>query len=199
MIKRYTENDIEILADILKNDGIICVPTDTVYGLCARISSINAYNKLLNAKNRPAEKAFPVMCANGEQIKKIAVIDEKAEKLINAFMPGPITLVLKKMASLPDYVTNGKSTIAVRMATSDILRKIIEKVGCPVFMTSANKSGEPTCTSLEQVETTCLNIDGMLEGNIGYGKASTIVDCTAKETKILREGPISEEQIKKLI
>ncbi len=199
MIKRYTENDIEILADILKNDGIICVPTDTVYGLCARISSINAYNKLLNAKNRPAEKAFPVMCANGEQIKKIAVIDEKAEKIINAFMPGPITLVLKKMASLPDYVTNGKSTIAVRMATSYILRKIIEKVGCPVFMTSANKSGEPTCTSLEQVETTCLNIDGMLEGNIGYGKASTIVDCTAEETKILREGPISEEQIKNLI
>lgn len=199
MIKRYTENDIEILADILKFDGIICVPTDTVYGLCARINSTKAYNKLLDVKNRPGEKAFPVMCANGEQIKKIAVIDEKAEKLINAFMPGPITLVLKKVPSLPDYVTNGKSTIAVRMATSDTLRKIIEKVGCPVFMTSANRSGEPTCTSLEQVETACPKLDGMLEGNIGYGKASTIIDCTAEKIAILREGPISEEQIKKLI
>ena len=195
MIKRYKQNEIEELANILKNDGIISVPTDTVYGICARINSEIAHDKLMKVKNRSIDKSFPIMCANKEQIKSIAIVDEKAERLINAFMPGPITLILNKTNCLPKYITNGKSTIAIRMATSKILEELILKTGSPIFMTSANQSGESECKNLDEIEKMCPLLDGMMEGDILFSKASTIVDCTSDEIKILREGPISFEQI----
>ena len=199
MIKRYKQNEIDKLADILKNDGVISVPTDTVYGICARINSVKAHDKLIEVKRRPTTKAFPIMCADEDQIKSIAIVDEKAEKLIRAFMPGPITLVLKKNNKLPYYVNNGKSTIAVRMATSEVLKNLIQKTGSPIFMTSANQSGEPTCTNLDEIEKTCPILDGMMEGKVVFGEGSTIIDCTLEEIQILRLGPISMEQIKKVI
>ena len=199
MIKRYKENEIEEIAQILKNDGVISVPTDTVFGICARINSQIAYNKLIEVKGRPINKAFPVMCANKEQIKNIAIIDEIAEKLINAFMPGPITLVLNKKSTLPKYVTNGKNTIAIRMATSKTIEKLITKIDSPIFMTSANQSGKPECTNLDEIEKSCPLLDGMVEGKVSYSMGSTIVDCSSKKIKILREGPISFELIKKAI
>ena len=96
MIKRYKQNEINKLAEILKNDGIISVPTDTVYGICARINSLKAHDKLIAIKQRPITKLLPIMCADEKQIKNIALVDKKAEKLIHTFMPGPITLILKK-------------------------------------------------------------------------------------------------------
>ena len=178
MIKRYCKNEIDKLAVILENDGVISVPTDTVFGVCARIKSKKAHDRLMEVKNRPENKSFPIMCANIEQIKSISIVDRRAEKIIRAFMPGPITLVLKKNKTLPDYVTNGKDTIAVRMATSKILEELINKVESPLFMTSANKSGERTCTNLDEIEKSCPLLDGMLEGDVIFSEGSTIVDCT---------------------
>ena len=199
MIRKYKENEVEQLADILRNDGVISVPTDTVYGICARINSEKAYNKLIEVKKRPRNKAFPIMCADERQIKSIAVVDAKAEKLIRAFIPGPITLVLKRNITLSEYITNGKDTIAVRMATSKVLEKLIKKVESPLFMTSANKSEELECTNLDEIEKACPLLDGMLDGNVVFGEASTIVDCSSEEVKILRNGPISIERIIKVI
>lgn len=199
MIERYNQDEIEKLVQILKNDGVISVPTDTVFGICARINSKIAYDKLLAIKNRPIKKSFPVMCANEEQIKKIAIVNKVSEKLIEAFMPGPITLVLKKNKELSDYVTNGKDTIAVRMATLEPVKNLILKLESPIFMTSANRSGEPTCTSLDEIEKMCPNLDGMMKGNVIFSKESTIIDCSTEEIKILREGPISEAQINEII
>ena len=199
MIRRYKESEINELANILKNDGVISVPTDTVYGVCARISTKNAHDKLMKVKNRPINKSFPIMCADEEQIKSIAIVDKKAEKLIHAFMPGPITLILKKNDNIPEYVTNKKDTIAVRMATSKVLEELIIKTGTPIFMTSANKSGEATCTNLDEIEKACPLLDGIMEGAVSFGKESTIVDCTSEEIKILRKGPISIEQIVEII
>ena len=199
MIKRYNKNQIKELSEILKNDGVISVPTDTVYGLCARIDSINAYNKLLKAKNRPQEKLFSIMCANEEQIKSIAKVDERAKKIIKHFMPGPITLILNKKEENPDFITNGGKTIAVRMATSKTLEELINAVGVPVFMTSANRSGEQTCSSLDEIKKSCPNIDGMLEGKIKYNQSSTIIDCTTEKIRVLREGPVAIEEIYKVI
>lgn len=101
MVKRYNEEEYKQLVKILKNDGIISVPTDTVFGLCARIDSKIAYNKLMKIKNRPVEKSFPVMCADIEQIYSIATINNVEEKIIKIFMPGPITLILNKKDELP--------------------------------------------------------------------------------------------------
>ena len=198
-MKIYNKNDIEELAKILRNDGVISVPTDTVYGVCAKMDSKKAYNKLVSTKNRPINKPFPVMCADEKQIETIAIVDDKAQKLINAFMPGPITLVLKKRQSVPDYVSNGLNTIAIRMATSMSLEELINKVGCPIFMSSANQSGEPTCTNLDEIEKACPNLDGMMEGKVSFGMASTIVDCTSVNVKVLRQGPITEEKIRKVL
>lgn len=196
MIKRYKESEIHELAEILKNDGVISVPTDTVFGVCARMNSQIAYDKLIRVKNRPENKAFPVMCANEEQIKSIAIVDKKAEKLIRKFMPGPITLVLKKNENLPSYITNGKDTIAVRMATSKALEELIIETESPIFMTSANQSGEKECANLDEIEKNCPLLDGMMEGTVTFGEGSTIVDCTSEEIKILRNGPISINEIK---
>ena len=184
MAKIYNENEIDELVDILKNDGVISVPTDTVYGLCGKIDSKKAYKKLLEIKERPINKAFPIMCA-----------DENIEKLISAFMPGPITLILKKNDILDDYITNGKNTIAVRIATTKVLVELISKVGTPLFMTSANKSGESECKNIEEIEKLSPLLDGILCGEYNFGKASTIVDCSFGEIKTIRKGPISEKQI----
>ena len=199
MIKRYKINQVDEMAQILKNDGVISIPTDTVFGICASINSKIAYSKLIKVKRRPLNKAFPVMCSNIEQIKSIAIVDEIAEKLIKTFMPGPITLVLKKSSTLPEYVTNGKDTIAVRMASSKTIEELITKIGSPLFMTSANQSGQLECSNLDEIEKVCPSLDGMMEGEVFYSMGSTIVDCTSKEIKILREGPISFEEINHLI
>ena len=195
-MKRYKTNEIDQLVEILKNDGIISVPTDTVYGLCAKFDSKIAYNKLIKAKNRPDFKPFPVMCADINQIKSIAIVDNRTEKIINNYMPGPITLVLLKRKNVPEYVTNGKNTIAIRMATSSVLKELILKVSSPIFMSSANQSGKPTCKNLDEIEKVCPNLDGMLEGEVSFGISSTIVDCTENKLKILRKGPITLEEIK---
>lgn len=196
MIKRYKQTEIEKIVQILKNDGIISIPTDTVYGICARINSKVAHDKLIKAKERPINKSFPVMCENEEQIKSIAIVDPKAEKLIKTFMPGPITIVLRKKEELPNYITNGKDTIAIRMATSKTIEEIINKLGSPIFMTSANQSGKKECTNLEEIEKNCPLLDGMIEETVIFSKGSKIVDCSSDKIKILREGPITKEQIK---
>ena len=199
MMNIYEKTQIEELANILKDDGVIAVPTDTVYGLCARMNSKKAREHLIEIKNRPVNKAFPIMCNSIEQIKSIAKVDEKLEKIIKAFMPGPITLVLLKGENVPSFINEGSNEIGVRMATSKALEELIEKVGSPIFMTSANISGNPVCQTIEEIKKTFTNIDGIMEGEVSYGKASTIVDCTTDEIKIIREGPIALEKIEKVI
>lgn len=198
-MKIYKQTEIDELVKILKNDGVISVPTDTIYGVCARISSEKAHDNLIKVKHRPHEKLFPIMCADEKQIKSIVIVNNNAEILIQKFMPGPITLVLPKRPGIPEYVNNGKESIAIRMAPSKTLQELIIKTGCPVFMSSANQSGEPPCTSLDEIEKQCPMLNGIMEGKTLFGRASTIVDCTSDRIKILREGPISLEQIIKEI
>ena len=198
-MKRYTENEIDELANILKNDGVISVPTDTVYGVCARINSKKAFDKLVDTKKRPKNKSFPVLCLDEEQIKSIAIVNKNAEKLIRKFMPGPITLVLNKKMKAFSYVNNAgereSNELAVRIVPLEVLKKLVQKTGSPLFLSSANLSGEEVCATLDDIERTFPNIDGILEGEVSFGQASTIVDCTQDEIKIQRVGPISEEQI----
>ena len=198
-MKRYKQSEIEEVVTVLKNDGVISVPTDTVYGICARINSSKAYLKLVSVKNRPSTKSFPVLCKDLEQIKSIAIVDDKALKLIKAFMPGPVTLVLNKRPDAFSYINNAGTRetdeIAIRMISSIFLNKLIDKVGSPLFLTSANKSGMDVCRSLDEIEEECPTLDGMVIGDVSFGEASTIVDLTHDDIKIQRQGPISEEKI----
>ncbi len=193
MIKRTT--NLADLAQILRQDGVIAVPTDTVYGLCARINSEDAYRRLVNVKKRLSSKPFPIMCSDEVQIAHIAEIDQRARRLVRRFMPGPITLVLPARPDLPSYVNNGKTSVAVRLASSPEIAELIRRTSSPLFMTSANQGGEPTCKSLDEIEKACPLIDGILEGEPTFGMSSTIIDCTTEELKVLRSGPISLEQV----
>lgn len=202
-MRRYSQNEVDELANILKKDGVIGVPTDTVYGVCARINSKKAHDKLVDIKKRPDNKSFPVMCLNEEQIKGIAIVNSNAEKLIRAFMPGPITLVLNKRPEVFSYINNAGTRIsdelAVRIVPLKVLEELIQKTGSPIFLTSANISGEKVCNSLDDIEKMFPNLDGILEGEISFGQASTIVDCTSSEIKIQRPGPISVEKIMEVL
>ena len=91
------------------------------------------------------------------------------------------------------------ATLAIRLAPSKAVKELIEAVGCPLFMTSANQSGQPTCTSLDEIEVQCPLLDGMMEGDVSFGEASTIVDCTKDELVILRKGPLSLEELNKVL
>ena len=202
-MKRYKQSEIEEIATILKNDGVISVPTDTVYGICARINSSKAYNNLVKVKNRPSTKSFSVLCKDLEQIESIATLDDKALKLIKAFMPGPLTLVLNKKPETFSYINNAGTRetdeVAVRMIPSEFLNELIDKVGSPLFLTSANKSGMDVCRSLDEIEEECPTLDGMVEGYVSFGEASTIVVLTLDDIKIQRQGPISEDEIMKVL
>ena len=200
-MKRYKQSEIEEVITVLKNDGVISVPTDTVYGICARINSSKAYLKLVSVKNRPSTKSFPVMCSDIEQIKSIAIIDDKVLKLIKTFMPGPITLVLNKRPDVLSYINNAGTRetdeLAIRMAPTPFLKELIKEVGSPLFLSSANKSGKDVCKSLDEIEIECPTLDGMVMGDVSFGEASTIIDCTDNDIKIQRQGPISEDEIMK--
>ncbi len=187
------------MAEILRNDGVLSVPTDTVYGVCARMDTVEAQENLRRVKNRPATKAFPIMCADEAQIASICHITSRDHLLIEAFMPGPVTLILKKKEDVPEEVNGGMDTLAIRMATSIPLKKLILALGMPIFMTSANQSGESVCTSLDEIEKSCPLLDGMMEGEVCFGEASTIIDCSRDEVKILRQGPVTMEQIQNVL
>ena len=202
-MKRYKQSEIEEVATVLKNDGVISVPTDTVYGICARINSSKAYLKLVSVKNRPSTKSFPVLCKDLEQIESIAIVDDNALKLIKAFMPGPITLVLNKRPDVFSYINNAGTRetdeLAIRMAPTPFLKELIKEVGSPLFLTSANKSGMDVCRSLDEIEIECPTLDGMVMGDVSFGEASTIVDLKGNDIKIQRQGPISEDEIIKVV
>lgn len=193
-MKRYSQKELPELAEILRHDGVIAVPTDTVYGLCSQIRTQKAQENLRRVKNRPAEKAFPIMCQNKAQMKEVAEMNEIAEAVIDAFMPGPLTVILNKKEDLPDYINGGMKTVALRMAVNPVLEELIRLTGCPLFMTSANQSGEKTAGTIEEIEKACPLLDGILEGDTKYAQASTIVDCTG-EIRILRDGPVKIDDI----
>ncbi|MDO4414251.1 MAG: L-threonylcarbamoyladenylate synthase [Erysipelotrichaceae bacterium] len=194
-IRRFDPYDTEEMAEILRNEGVISVVTDTVHGVCARMDSLKAQEKLRDIKHRPKDKAFPIMCADLAQIESVAIVSENGRKVINAFMPGPVTVILEKKAEIPDFVNGGMKTLAVRMATSDALEKLIRAVGCPLLMTSANISGQKTCETADEIELACPQLDGIMNGIPKFHEASTIIDCTHESVKILRPGPVSEEML----
>ena len=130
-MRRFKAEEIPEIIEILKKDGVISVPTDTVYGVCSQVFSHQAEENLRNVKHRPLTKAFPVMCADLAQIQEIAEVNERAKKVIEGFMPGPITVILKRKDGV-NLSQENLDTIAIRMATSNTLAKIIKGLGRPI-------------------------------------------------------------------
>ena len=198
---KCSENEVDKLVEILKEDKVVCIPTDTIYGLCARVNSPVAYDNLVKIKNRPEGKFFSIMCADKAQIKEVADVGEKEEKLINAFMPGPITLILnkKKDIKINNKVGEEISSIGVRLAPTKTIKSLIKMLGCPILLTSANISGEKVCTNINQIENTFKDLDAILLGTPANSEASTIVDCSKEQISIIRKGPITKEKINEVL
>ncbi len=201
MYEKITYNDKEKtykILEILKNNGIVVIPTDTVYGLIIKTDVETNYNKLLKIKNRPKDKLFSIVVSSIEQIKEVAYLDNLSENMIKKFMPGPITIVLKKKENVFPFFNS--DTIGIRMAEDNYLKEIIEKLGMPLWLTSANKSGAPTPNASNKViKQLGDEIDGIVTGKTKDGVASTVVSFENNSYRIFREGPITEEMIKKEI
>ena len=194
------KKDYKLAIEYLNDDEVISLPTETVMGLAIKASSILAYNKLIEIKNRPLNKAFPFIVSSIEDIDKYAYVDEITRKVINAYMPGPLTIILRKKESVDSRVTNGQDTIAIRIPNDKTLLKIVKELKEPILLTSANKSGEPPCLSSEEV----MNIFNdevpiIIKGKCKFNIASTIIEIKDKNVNIIREGIIKKEEIERLI
>ncbi len=196
----YEKNQLEEVIEQIKQGKVIAFPTDTVYGLGVRYFDENALNRLKEAKGRPEDKPIPTMVANREQLAMVAEITPAITAITEAFLPGALTLVMKKKQEVPAYVTNHLDTIGVRMPNDPFVLALIEGSGAPMLVTSANLSGEATGTTFEQVmEQLDGRIDGIVKGECGCLSASTIIDVTGSQIKVLREGPITKEAIERVL
>lgn len=197
---RYLNSQIDIVTQAIIDGKVIAFPTDTVYGLGVRYDNEDALNHLKQAKIRPESKPIPMMVSDLSQIEEVAYVNDTAKRLIQKFMPGAFTIVLKKKEEIADYVTNGLPTIAIRMPNDDFVLEIMNRLGKAMLVSSANISAEHSCQNGEEVlEQLDGRIDGIVMGESKSEIASTIVDATTEEVKILREGPITKEMINKIL
>lgn len=196
------DDELRTAAGILNNDGVVVLPTETVYGIGTNFLSDKGLNKLYELKNRPVNKPISVLISNKEMINKVAKnITERQWKVISKFFPGPLTIVLDKQDYLSDILTAGLNTIGVRMPDNEIALKLIELVGVPIATSSANISGEPAFTNLSSIQEVFKDkIDYYIDGGDSkIGVASTVVRVTDDDVIILREGTISKEQIEEAL
>jgi len=189
-------------AEYIKRGGIVAFPTETVYGLGANVFDEDAVAKIFEAKQRPADNPLIAHIARVEQITELAAeLTEAAGKLIEAFFPGPLTVVVKKKDKVPLIATAGLDTIGIRMPGSELAHHFLTASGTPVVAPSANLSGRPSPTTWQAVlEDMDGRIDCILQGDATQiGIESTVVDCTGDDPVILRSGAITIEQIRSIV
>ena len=189
---------VQMAAEIIKNGGLVAIPTETVYGLGANGLDENAVAKIFAVKGRPQDNPLILHICGPEQIGDFCKdVPDCAYALAEAFWPGPLTMVLPAKEIVPKRTTGGLTTVAVRCPDSDVTREIIRISGVPLAAPSANLSGKPSTTTAEHVRH---DHDGKIElivdgGPCRVGVESTIVDLTEERPQLLRPGGITPEQL----
>ena len=207
IIKAYGEDDkdrelMELAGKIIKDGGLVAMPTETVYGLAGDARNPESSKKIYAAKGRPSDNPLIVHIADIEALDKIVrEVPKEARKLAEKYWPGPLTMVFDRSPLVPLTTTGGLETVAVRMPSNEIAREFIRAAGGYIAAPSANKSGRPSCTTAEHVYKDMngeipLIIDG---GEGGIGIESTIVDLTGDVACLLRPGAISLEMLKEVL
>lgn len=184
----------------LRADGLVAFPTDTVYGVGCQAFSANAIQAIYQAKRRPVEKAIPVLIGSGDDLEKVtSQIPPLASRLAARFWPGPLTLVLPKHPDLPAIISEGP-TVGVRVPDHPVARRLLQAAG-PMAVTSANLSGQESPRTAQEVLRQLsgrihLVLDG---GETPGGVPSTVVNPLGGDLVILRQGPISREEMLSLL
>jgi len=183
---------IEAALAVLSRGGLVAFPTDTVYGVGALAFDSSAVERVFAAKGRDVAKALPILLADAESASRVAEpLPDEARKLAKAFWPGPLTLVVRKLACVPEAVSQG-NTIGLRVPDHPVAIALLRASG-PLAATSANPSGGPNPLSADEVVSGLGDkIDLVLDGGkTPGGRPSTVVDCTVEPPVLVREGPVS--------
>ncbi|MDN6766090.1 MAG: threonylcarbamoyl-AMP synthase [Lacticaseibacillus paracasei] len=202
MSKRYHESDIPEAAAALKRGELVAFPTETVYGLGADATNVTAVGKVYAAKGRPSDNPLIVTVADAEMVGQYATITPLAAKLMEAFWPGPLTIILNILPGrLSMKVTGGLQTAAFRNPDNALTRKLIATAGVPIVGPSANTSGKPSPTTADHV---LHDLDGKIAGVLDDGPTqvgveSAIIDLTVTPPAILRPGAIGPDELEPLI
>jgi L-threonylcarbamoyladenylate synthase len=186
---------------ILREGGVVAFPTDTVYGLGASIDMPRAVERVYEVKERPLSMALPLLLADTSQIAGVAgQVSPLAWLLIDNLLPGALTLVLPRSGTVPDIVTAGGATVAVRIPAHPVPVALILGVGTPIVGTSANVSGRPSPLTADGVRSQFGDrIDFIIDGGrCPGGRESTIVDVTGETPVVLREGAVSVEELRRV-
>lgn len=194
--------ELKIICNLIRNGELVIFPTETVYGIGANALDENAVGKIFIAKGRPSDNPLIVHVADKRKINEITQdITEVEQKLIDNFMPGPFTIILKRKPIIPNIVTAGLETVAIRMPDNIIARGIIQFSGVPIAAPSANISGKPSGTNIEDIRK---ELEGRVSaivdgGETAIGIESTVVKVIDEVPVILRPGKITPEDIKKVV
>lgn len=193
---------MEKAADVLRQGGLVAFPTETVYGLGANGLDAAACKKIYEAKGRPSDNPLILHIASLAQLDQIvSSVPDMAKKLMDAFWPGPMTLILPKKDCVPLSVTGGLNTVGVRFPSHPVAQAMIAAANLPIAAPSANVSGKPSPTKASHV---LFDMDGKIDlildgGPADFGLESTIIDATGPEAVILRPGAITLEMVQSLL
>lgn len=191
--------DVDLAAKVLRNGGIIGLPTETVYGLAALATNEMAVHRIFDTKGRPRNHPLIIHLSRSADFTQWGHFDETALVLAHEFWPGPLTLLVPRTSLVPDWVTGGRDTVAIRVPNHQMAQDLLEKVNDGVVAPSANRFGKVSPTSAMHVVADLGNeVDLVLDGGRSdVGVESTIVECT-QEFQILRPGNISESEISRV-
>lgn len=201
-MKILREKDIEYAAKLLENDKLVVIPTETVYGLGANAFSEKAVQKIFNVKNRPMDNPLIIHVAGAEDLEKYCKdVPQEAYLMAQHFWPGPLTMILKRKSLVPDFVTAGLDTVAVRCPDSKLTQELLRKVEFPIAAPSANLSGRPSTTTITHV---LEDLDGKVPavldgGDCRIGLESTIVDLSSDAPALLRPGGVTLDQLEEYL
>lgn len=194
--------ELKIVCNLIRNGELVIFPTETVYGIGANALDENAVGKIFVAKGRPADNPLIVHLADRRKIEDVAQnITEVEQKLIDNFMPGPFTIILHRKSNIPNIVTAGLDTVAIRIPDNIIARGIITFSGVPIAAPSANISGKPSGTCIQEIRK---ELEGKVSAIVDGGKTqigleSTVVKVVDEVPVILRPGKITPEQIRDVV
>ncbi len=195
-----TDENIRKAAAVVKAGGVVIYPTETVYGLGCAPQIPEAAKRVCLIKGR-ADKPLPIACSDVEEARRIVDFNPAAERLAEMFWPGPLMLVLPAKVEYSIWVTHGAKTLGVRVPDHDVARELARLSGGVIVSTSANKAGEPTTTTArEAAEKVGEGVDLVLDGGpCPLTQPSTVLDLSGEHLWILRKGPVTGEQIKKVL